>query len=102
MSGVPGSLAIIGCSQLVTLRGPSRPRARAEMRDLGIVEDAALLVKNGRIVAAGQYDDLKGQIEPATEVFDAAGGVLLPGFVDAHTHLVFAGTRADEFEKRIE
>lgn len=102
MSGAPRSLAIIGCSQLVTLRGPSRPRKRAEMRDLGIIQDAALLVKNGRIVSAGKYADLKGQIEPGTEIVDATGGVLLPGFVDAHTHLVFAGNRADEFEKRTE
>lgn len=102
MSGVPRSLAIIGCSQLLTLRGPSHPRKRAEMRDLGIIQDAALLVRNGRIVAAGKYADLKGRIESDTEVVDAAGGVLLPGFVDAHTHLVFAGNRADEFEKRIE
>lgn len=102
MSGAPGSLAILGCSQLVTLRGPSRSRKRAEMRDVGIIPDAALLVKNGRIFSAGKYADLKGEMEPATEVVDAAGGVLLPGFVDAHTHLVFAGNRADEFEKRIE
>lgn len=102
MSVAPRSLAIIGCSQLVTLHGPSRPRKRAEMRDLGIIQDAALLVKNGRIVSAGKYADLKGEIEPTTELVDAAGGVLLPGFVDAHTHLVFAGNRTDEFEKRIE
>jgi len=102
MSGAPRSLAIVGCCQLVTLRGPSRPRLRSEMRDLGIVEDAALLVRDGRIVAAGKYADVKSQIEPDAEIVEAAGALVLPGFVDAHTHLVFAGNRAGEFEARIE
>jgi imidazolonepropionase len=95
-------LAIVGCCQLVTMRGPSRPRLRAEMRDLGIIEDGALLVKDGRIVAAGKYADVRSQIEGGSEIVDTGGAVVLPGFVDAHTHLVFAGNRADEFESRIE
>lgn len=110
MSGSPpgqtmmasGSLVIGGCRQLVTLRGPTRPRMRAELRELAIIEDGALLVKDGHIVAAGRYAEVKTQIEPGTKAVDAAGGIILPGFVDAHTHLVFAGNRADEFEKRIE
>ena len=102
MSGTSGSLAIVGCGQLVTLRGPSRPRVRAEMRELGIVKDAALLVRDGQIAAAGKYADVKRDIDPDTEIVDAAGAIVLPGFVDAHTHLVFAGNRADEFESRIE
>ena len=96
------SLAVVNCRQLVTLRGPARPRVRAELRDLGILEDGALLVRDGRIAAAGRYLELKTQIAPETAVIDAGGGVVLPGFVDAHTHLVFAGNRADEFERRIE
>lgn len=72
------------------------------MRDLGIIEDGTLLVRNGRIAAAGTHAEMKAQIPPGTEVIDATGGVVLPGFVDAHTHLVFAGNRADEFERRIE
>ena len=96
-----GLLAVVGCRQLVTLRGPARPRMRAEMRELGLIEDGALLVRDGRIVAAGKYAELKGQIVRETEIVDAASGVVMPGFVDAHTHLVFAGNRADEFEMRI-
>jgi imidazolonepropionase len=98
----PNPVAVVGCRQLVTLRGPTRPRVRAEMRDLGLIQDGALLVRDGRISAVGKYSDLKSQIAPDTEVIDAAGGVVMPGFVDAHTHLVFAGNRADEFEQRIE
>ena len=72
------------------------------MRELGIIEDGALLIRNGRIAAAGTHAEMKAQIPSGIEVMDAAGGVVMPGFVDAHTHLVFAGNRADEFEQRIE
>ena len=95
-------LAVVGCRQLVTLRGPARPRVGAEMRDLGIIEDGAFLVVGGHIAAVGTYAGIKSQIDSGFEVVDADGAVVLPGFVDAHTHLVFAGNRADEFEKRIE
>ncbi len=100
LRGLP-PFAVVGCRQLVTLRGPARARVRGEMRGLGIIEDGALVVRNGRIAAAGTYGEIKSEI-PGMEVIDAAGGVVLPGFVDAHTHLVFAGNRADEFEQRIE
>jgi imidazolonepropionase len=99
---VAASLAVVNCRQLVTLRGPAHPRTGAHMRDLGIVEEGALLVREGRIAAAGRYAELKSEIDANTEVVDAAGRIVMPGFVDAHTHLVFAGNRADEFEQRIE
>ena len=96
-----GRVAIVNIGQLVTLAGPARPRIGAELRELGIVEDAALLVENGRIVAAGAVHDILPEIPPAAVVVDAERRCVTPGFVDAHTHLVFAGNRADEFEKRI-
>jgi imidazolonepropionase len=65
------------------------------MRELGIIPDGAMLVRNGRIAAVGT----RGQIR-AEQVVDAGGRVVLPGFVDAHTHPVFAGNRADEYEMR--
>lgn len=104
MSGVSNGtqLALIGCRQLVTLRGPARPRAGSELGDLGIIQDGALVVRGGRIQAAGKYGELKNQIGNGTEIVDAGGRVVLPGFVDAHTHLVFAGNRASEFEQRIQ
>jgi len=100
MSG--DSCAVVGCRQLVTLHGPARARIRGEMRELGIIPDGTLVVRNGRIAAAGTHSETKAQIPPGMAVVDAEGGVVLPGFVDAHTHLVFAGNRADEFERRIE
>ena len=93
--------AIVNIGQLVTLAGPERPRMGAELRELGLVENAALLVKDGRIEAAGAYAELRGRIAADAVVIDAGGCCVTPGFVDAHTHLVFAGNRAAEFEQRI-
>ncbi len=95
------TLAIVNIGQLVTLAGPARPRVGAELRELGIVENAALLVKDHSITAAGPYADLRTKIPPQAVVIDAEGRCVMPGFVDAHTHLVFAGSRAPEFEQRI-
>ncbi len=94
-------LCVVNIGQLVTLVGPGRPRVGPELRELGLVEDAALLVWNGRIAAAGSYGELKDRIPADAEVIDAEGRCVTPGFVDAHTHLVFAGNRAEEFERRI-
>jgi imidazolonepropionase len=97
---VPETLAIINCKQLVTLAGPKRPRVGPELYDLGIIADGALLVRDGRIECAGKRDAVERLISGDCEVVDAGGRVVLPGFVDAHTHPVFAGTRVDEFEQR--
>ena len=94
------SLAIINCAQVVTLAGPARPRAGAELRELGIVSTGGLLVRDGLIDRVGPSVEIEKSIGVNTEVVDAGGRVLLPGFVDAHTHPVFAGTRVDEFEER--
>jgi imidazolonepropionase len=94
------SLAIIGVSQLVTLAGPHRPRIGAGMRDLAILDDGAMLIREGRIVQTGARGEIEKSIDADCEVVDAAGRVVMPGFVDAHTHPVFAGNRADEFELR--
>jgi imidazolonepropionase len=94
------TLAIINCSQLVTLAGPERPRIGLEMRELGIVADGALFIRDGLIEAVGSSKQIEAGIDADTVVVDAGGRVVLPGFVDAHTHPVFAGTRAGEFEER--
>lgn len=93
--------AVMNIGQLVTFAGPLRPRIGSELRELGLIEDAALLVEEGRIVAAGPYSDLKDKIPPDAAIIDAEGRCVTPGFVDAHTHLVFAGNRAAELEQRI-
>ena len=94
------SLAILNCAQVVTLAGPERPRAGVEMRELSIVAPGALLVRDSRIERVGTSSEIESLIDDESTVVDAAGRVVLPGFVDAHTHPVFAGTRVDEFEER--
>jgi imidazolonepropionase len=66
------------------------------MRDLGIIHNGAMLIRDGRVAAVGTRDEIG---RTANEL-DAGGCVVLPGFVDAHTHAVFAGNRADEIELR--
>jgi imidazolonepropionase len=98
---VAGALAIVNIGQLVTLAGPARPRIGNELRELAIIEDAALIIEDRRITAAGPYAQLRSQIPAEATFIDAEGRCVTPGFVDAHTHLVFAGNRAAEFEQRI-
>lgn len=92
--------AVINCSQLVTLAGPARPRVGLEMRELSVINDGALLVRGERIEKVGSRAEIQPLITPDYEVIDAGGRIVLPGFVDAHTHPIFGGTRADEFEER--
>src|SRR5215211_1537329 len=94
------TLAVVNCSQLVTLAGPARPRVGPELRELGIVANGGLFVRDGLIERVGSRDEIETLIDRDTEVVDALGRVVLPGFVDAHTHPVFGGTRVDEFEER--
>ena len=98
---VAGLLAVVNIGQLVTLAGPARPRIGKELSELGLVENAALIIEDGRITAAGANEELRSHIPAGAKVIDAGGCCVTPGFVDAHTHLVFAGNRAAEFEQRI-
>jgi len=95
------TIAVVNIGQLVTLAGAARPRVGDELRELAIIDDAALLIEDGRIVAVGRSSELKEKIPPGAVLVDAEGRCVTPGFVDAHTHLVFAGNRAAEFERRI-
>lgn len=93
------SLAVLHVSQLVTLAGPTRPRVGAEMAELAIIRDGGMLICDGKIDAVGRSDEIRKTSRDA-EIVDAGGRVVLPGFVDAHTHLVFAGNRLEDFERR--
>lgn len=94
------SLAVTNCSQLITLAGPRRPRVGGELRDLAVIPDGAFLARDGVIERSGTRKEIEKAIEPDCEVVDAGGRLVTPGFVDAHTHPVFAGNRAAEFEQR--
>jgi imidazolonepropionase len=93
------NLNIVHATQLVTVAGPSRARRGTELRELGIIKDGAVAIRDGVIEWVGPTDRLPGTSAPE---FDASGKVVLPGFVDSHTHSIFARTRADEFEWRIQ
>ena len=93
------SLVILNASQVVTLSGPKRPRVGRELSDVGIIRDGGMLVRDGKIERVGLSDEI-GKNAGDAEVVDAGGRVVMPGFVDAHTHLVFAGNRIDDFERR--
>ena len=86
-------------SQVLTLRGDA-PRRRPNTSDLGIIPDGAVLIDSGIIAAVGTTDELRKQSNH-TEELDCRNKVVLPGFVDSHTHPVFASPRLVDFEKRI-
>lgn len=94
----PRSLLVVHASELLTLRGPARPRTREAAADLGIIEDGAVYVQGERIVDVGPTADVLGRHPEAAVTLDAAGKAVLPGFVDAHTHFIFAGSREQEIE----
>ena len=93
------SLAVLHASQVVTLSGPKRPRVGRKLSELGIIRDGGMLIRDGKIESVGPTDEIEKKVRDE-EIVDARGRVLMPGFVDAHTHLVFAGNRLDDFERR--
>jgi imidazolonepropionase len=91
---------ITGCSELLTLRG-SVPRRGRALAELGLIRDGALLVRGDRITAIGPRRRIERLKEARrAEKLDFGGRVVLPGFVDSHTHLVFPSSRAAEYEQR--
>lgn len=95
------SLLLTNCPQILTLRGPAPRRGRA-LADPGMIRDGALLIKDGRIAAIGPRNRIERL--PASRrarKLDLRGQVILPGFVDSHTHLIHAISRAAEYELRV-
>jgi imidazolonepropionase len=102
-----GALLLANIGQLLTLRPPSKgagPRRAHELNDVGVIEDAAVLCDGGTILAAGKARDVlrhpaRKKLKSLKEI-DCRNNVVLPGFVDSHTHLIFAAPRLIDFEKR--
>jgi imidazolonepropionase len=88
--------------RVYTCRGPA-PRCGAAQRDAGLVERASVAGLGSRIVAIGSDREVRDAIALTSDakVIDARGTTVVPGFVDAHTHLVFAGDRRDELQRRL-
>jgi imidazolonepropionase len=97
-------LLVQNAAEVVTCAGFSAAPARGKDQGvLSIVRDGAVAIAGGRIVAVGASDRLRREYRlPEEGIVDAAGGVVLPGFVDPHTHLVFSGDRAAEWELRMQ
>lgn len=89
-------LLITHASELLTLKGPAKPRVRKQMKNLGIIENGSVAIKNGMILDVGTHLRYK-----AETVLDASGKLVMPGFVDPHTHLVFAGSREFELDLKL-
>lgn len=98
-------LFIKNAAQLLTLKGFSqRPAVKQEMGQLSIIENGAVWIKDGLIVKAGTTNEIESIFYhdlPSAEVIDASGKIVLPGLVDPHTHVVFAGSREEEFDMRL-
>ena len=104
------ALCLLNIGQLLTLRpdsGTPGPRRGTQLNELGIVQDAAVLCVGGKIVSVGRTKDalrdpwIQNNRKQVTEI-DCAGKVVVPGFVDSHTHPVFVGARLVDFEKRVQ
>lgn len=93
-------LIIHNIGELVTCGSSGRLKKGAEILDAGILKDAAVAVKDGKFHAVGNSDVVRREYEAFDEI-DAHGRTVLPGFVECHTHIVYAGDRLDEFELRI-
>ncbi|MDI6893002.1 MAG: imidazolonepropionase [Bacillota bacterium] len=107
MPDTRADLLVIGASQVVTVAAPpgvpSGPRRGGAMREVGAIPGGAVAAFRGRIVAVGEEAEVRRRVdlEPGATVVDAAGGTVLPGLLDPHTHALFAGWRADEFRLRL-
>jgi imidazolonepropionase len=100
LSLAPVDLLVHSAAQVVTCAAPAGARRGKAMADVGVLNDAAIAITNGRITAVGPSAALRKSHEARHEI-DASGRAVCPGFVDPHTHVVYAGDRVDEFERRI-
>src|SRR6186713_918571 len=95
-------LLIEHLDELWPVTGPA-PRTGKRQGDHTPIRDAAIACDGGKIVAAGATADVRASFQagPQTRVIDGRGRSLVPGFVDGHTHVVFAGDRREELRRRL-
>ncbi|MEP6888931.1 MAG: imidazolonepropionase [Nitrospirales bacterium] len=96
-------LLVDNCGQLLTLRGDHGPRRGREMREVSSIRNGAVLIRNGVISAVGPASRIRKDPQArGARTLDAQGRVVMPGFVDSHTHALFAGSRVGEYVARIQ
>jgi imidazolonepropionase len=91
---------ITNAAQIATCASPFGPKRGSEMQDVGLIPLGAVAVSGGEVIAVGPTADIEADYR-ADYTFDATGRTICPGFVDCHTHAVYAGDRLDEFEMRL-
>ena len=99
------TLLVEHAAELITVAGPPGPRTGAAQAELAVVNDGAVAAgSDGRILAVGSTEEVRASVKlsEGARVVDATGRTVLPGFVDPHTHSVFAGDRVQEFARRLE
>ena len=89
-------ILIKNANEIITLKGPNKPRIKKEMNNLGIISNGSIAINNGKIVDIGKNLNYKSE-----NTIDAKGKTVMPGFVDTHTHLVFAGSREFELDWKL-
>jgi imidazolonepropionase len=106
--GIVPELVIKNISELITLSSEhidnSQPRRGQSLRELGIINNGAIAMSSGKIIAVGSTDEVLTELEiaPETKVINGEHKTVLPGFVDPHTHLIFSGTRENELTQKLE
>ncbi len=90
-------IVIKNASELLTLQGLNAPRTRKQLGDLGCMHNGSIAIHKGKIIAVGKHLDVSGDT-----TIDATGRIVMPGFIDPHTHLVFAGSREFELDMKLQ
>src|SRR5512141_1691881 len=93
-------LAISNCGELLTAAAPEGPKRGRALADIGLIRNGAVGIHRGRIAWVGTQKEYGKQHRAKREI-DAAGRVVMPGFVDPHTHAVFAGSREEEWAEKM-
>ena len=96
-----GGLLLFNAGEMATMAGNEGPRRGEHLKDLAIVTEGAVYAMGGKIVEVGDSKTLERKYSGASTIIDAGGNLVVPGFVDPHTHLVFAGSRENELELKL-
>lgn len=100
MTKQPADLVIVNAAELITCAGPMDGLRGAALRRLDVLADGALAVRDGKIAAVGSTAEIEARFD-AEQRIDASGRLVSPGLVDPHTHLLYAGSRHDEWEFKV-